>query len=301
MLLIGRDLPSAHHVIDQRIGDENAPYAQRLNLGWVVVGEVCLGTIHNVNGINVNKTYVTCDGRPTVFQLCPNRISLKETYKDIDTIGSEVFIKSRDHDKPGTSVEDRLFVELMEQKMIKNSNGHWTAPLPFRPERPRLPNNKVQALKRAKLLDHSLKNNQLKKEHMVKFMQEILDKGYAQQAPPLDDKEECWYLPLFGMYHPKKPTQIRGVFDSSAQFKGVSLNKVLMSGPDLTNNLLGILMRFRKDSIAVTGDFEKMFYQFEVDKDHRNFLRFFWYDNNDPTKQLIEYGMCVHVFGNTPS
>ena len=108
----------------------------------------------------------------------------------------------------------------------------------------------------------------------------------------------------FGVYHPKKPTQIRGVFDSSAQFKGVSLNKVLMSGTDLTNNLLGILMKvmmFQKDSIAVTGDIEKMFYQFEVDKDHRNFLRFFWYDDNDPTKQLIEYRMCVHVFGNTPS
>ena len=128
MLLIGRDRPSAHHVIDQSIGDENAQYAQRLNLGWVVVAEVCLGTIHDINSINVNKTYVTCDGRPTVFQLCPNRISLKETYKDIDTIGSEVFIKSRDDDKPGTSVEDRLFVELMEEKMIKNSNGHWTAP-----------------------------------------------------------------------------------------------------------------------------------------------------------------------------
>ena len=94
---------------------------------------------------------------------------------------------------------------------------------------------------------------------MVTFMQEILDKGYAARAPPLDDKEECWYLPLFGVYHPKKPTQIRGVFDSSVQFKGVSLNKVLMSGPDLTNNLLGILMGFRKDSIAVTGDTEKMF------------------------------------------
>ena len=47
MLLIGRDLPSAHHVIDQRIGDENAPYAQMLNLGWVVVREVCLGTIYD--------------------------------------------------------------------------------------------------------------------------------------------------------------------------------------------------------------------------------------------------------------
>ena len=34
---------------------------------------------------------------------------------------------------------------------------------------------------------------------MVTFMQEILDKGYAERAPPLDDKEECWYLPVRGV------------------------------------------------------------------------------------------------------
>jgi hypothetical protein len=32
MLLIGRDLIAAHHVLDQRIGHGNAPYAQKLPL-----------------------------------------------------------------------------------------------------------------------------------------------------------------------------------------------------------------------------------------------------------------------------
>ncbi len=31
------------------------------------------------------------------------------------------------------------------------------------------------------------------------------------------------------------------------------------------------------------------------------FLRFLWYMDNDPEKELIEYRMCVHVFGNSPS
>lgn len=33
MLLIGRDLIEAHHVLDQRIGPPNSPYAQKLPLG----------------------------------------------------------------------------------------------------------------------------------------------------------------------------------------------------------------------------------------------------------------------------
>ncbi|XP_060602162.1 uncharacterized protein LOC132755319 [Ruditapes philippinarum] len=131
-------------------------------------------------------------------------------------------------------------------------------------------------------------------------MENLLNKGYCERAPHLEN-EECWYLPLFGVYHPKKKDKIRIVFDSSSKFDGVSLNSVLMTGPDLTNSLTGILMRFRRDRIAVSGDIEQMFYQFRVDETHRNYLRFLWYEDNDFNKPLIEYRMCVHVFGNAPS
>lgn len=117
----------------------------------------------------------------------------------------------------------------------------------------------------------------------------------------LSDGEECWYLPLFGVYHPKKPDQIRRVFDSSAKFNGVSLNDVLLSGPDLSNSLLGVLIRFRKEMVTVTADVQHMFRCFLVREDHRNFLRFLWHKDNDLEKETIEYRMRVHVFGNRPS
>ena len=34
--------------------------------------------------------------------------------------------------------------------------------------------------------------------------------------------------------------------------KEVSLNDVLLTGPDLNNTLLGVLMRFRKEPVAIT-------------------------------------------------
>jgi hypothetical protein len=64
-------------------------------------------------------------------------------------------------------------------------------------------------------------------------------------------------------------------------FEGVSLNSLLMSGPDLTNNLFGVLMRFRKNAVAITSDVEQMFYQFRVTENHRDYIRFFWYQDND--------------------
>jgi len=43
-ILNGRDLIEAHAVHDQKIGPKNTPYAQKLALGWVIVGEACLGS-----------------------------------------------------------------------------------------------------------------------------------------------------------------------------------------------------------------------------------------------------------------
>lgn len=102
-----------------------------------------------------------------------------------------------------------------------------------------------------------------------------------------------------GVYYPKKPSQIRVVFDSSAQCQGTSLNQVLLSGPNLTNDLFGILLRFRQGPVAVTVDIQQMFYGFYVQPDHRKYLRFFWSKGNDMKNGLVEYKMNIHVFGNT--
>lgn len=111
------------------------------------------------------------------------------------------------------------------------------------------------------------------KEHFLEFVQKMLLNNHAVVAPPLQEGLECWYLPSFGVYHPKKPDQIRVVFDSSAPFKGVSLNDVLLTGPDLNNSLLGVLMRFRKEPVAITADTQHMFHCFVLREDHSNGLR----------------------------
>ncbi len=139
------------------------------------------------------------------------------------------------------------------------------------------------------------------REHFLSFMDKMFKNGHAELAPPLSEREEQWYLPTFGVYHPKKPNQIRVVFDSSAQHNGVSLNDVLLTGPDLNNTLVGVLIRFRKEAIAFTADIEQMFYCFLVREEDRNFLRFLWFQDNDLSKDIVDYHMRVHVFGNSPS
>ena len=103
------------------------------------------------------------------------------------------------------------------------------------------------------------------------------------------------------MYHSKKPEKIRVVFDCSAQFQGMSLNSELLQGPDLTNNLVGILLRFRQDPVAVMGDVQSMFHQVRVPVEDRDFLWFLWWPGGNLAKSLEEYRMTVHLFGAVSS
>lgn len=42
LLLLGQDVLQVHKVRYQFNGPNNTPYAPKLDLGWVVIGEVCL-------------------------------------------------------------------------------------------------------------------------------------------------------------------------------------------------------------------------------------------------------------------
>ena len=57
------------------------------------------------------------------------------------------------------------------------------------------------------------------------------------------------------------------MFDCAAKFKGTSLNDQLLQGPDLTNGLLGVIIRFRQEPVAMVANVEGMFHQVWVAPD----------------------------------
>ena len=130
-------------------------------------------------------------------------------------------------------------------------------------------------------------------------MNEILSRGDMEKASAVDQDEDLkWYIPHHGVYHPKK-NKIRVVFDCSAKCKGTSLNDHLLSRPNLTNNLIGVLCRFRRYPYAITCDREKTFHQFVARKEDRDYLQFLWWPKGNVSQDPKEYRMKVHLFGAT--
>ena len=166
-------------------------------------------------------------------------------------------------------------------------------PLPFR-TRPCLPDNRRVAMRRADHVERRFRSNDKYHQDYKAFMEGMLERGDAEKIP-LDElgHKPSWYIPHHGIYHPNKPDKIRVIFDCRAKCQGTSLNDHLLKGPDLTNGLTGVSIRFREERVAFMCDVEKMFHQFRVDTQDRNYLRFLWMGE--------DYRMRVHLFGASSS
>lgn len=133
-------------------------------------------------------------------------------------------------------------------------------------------------------------------------MNDIISQVDTERVPTLElENQPAWYIPHHGIYHPHKPGKIRVVFDCSARFHETSLNDHLLTGPDLTNTLVGVLCRFRKGPIAIMCDIERMFHQFHVAKEHQDYLRFLWWDDGNLDSKPSVYRIKVHLFGAASS
>ena len=115
-------------------------------------------------------------------------------------------------------------------------------------------------------------------------MQKLLHNGYAEEVPN-QELSRCdgkvFYLPHHAVFHPQKPEKLRIVFDCAAVHNdtGISLNMNVLQGPDLTNSLIGTLLRFREREIVIMADIEEFFLMVRVTPDHRDVLRFLWWPN----------------------
>ena len=282
-LLIGCNCPAALTPLEVVSGGSQEPFALKTELGWSVIGPV-------------HPNY-ECPGPGYVHRTTTREILAPEPADILKAL--EADFSDRNIGEKSLSQEDMRFMDLMKKEIRETESGHLEMPLPFKTACPQVPDNYKTASFRLAHLQRKLETDEDYKRKYCQFMDELLDKGYAERAP--EKVHNAWYLPHHGVFHPKKPGRLRIVFDCAARHKGMSLNDLLLTGPELTNTLLGVLCRFRKENIAVICDVEKMFFQFRVPACERDFLRFLWWEDHDCSKPPAEFRMTAHLFGASSS
>ena len=268
-LLIGQD--NGHLLIPLEVrydmNDMKLPYATRSVYGWALNGPV---------------------GEPGVRNATCFHVTLEQRVENLWAL------ENRDSEDLCHSIEDRKVLDLWESE-ISLRDGHYTLPIPWKDGQPALPNNKGLAIGRLQ--------SQVKRLNKVGLMKtyddnvtSMVSNGYAERVPEseLDLADgSVWYLPHRHVVSDSKPGKIRIVFDCAAKYQDICLNSQCFQGPDITNKLIRVLLRFRQFKYAVMADIEKMYLQVRAPLHDRNALRFLWFEH----EKLTEYRMTCHLFG----
>ncbi|VDP55986.1 unnamed protein product [Schistosoma margrebowiei] len=275
-LLIGCDAPDAHRVLEQRLGDRKHPFAVRTHLGWMIIGPKGVSrSLHQV-------------------QWC--HCSANDILRDLERLYNHEF-EDTDTFRSGYSVEDKKALEIVSDS-FKLVGGHFQVGLPWKYDKPRLPNNLELAERRLECLrKRFMKDNSLLEKYQV-VMNKHLSKGYITEASKeeVDHDAVCWYIPHHPVINPKKPGKLRIVFDCAAVYQGCYLNDQLLRGTNTVNSLIGVLLRFRLGNVALAADIEEMFLQVKIPKQDRGAFRLLWWEDGDIRRKPKEYCLTVHPF-----
>lgn len=115
-----------------------------------------------------------------------------------------------------------------------------------------------------------------------------------------DWKGPVWYVSHLVAPNPHSiTTPVRLVWNSSQKFKGLSMNDLLLKGPDVLNPIRAVLLRFRRGVHAALGVIKKMYNSVWLEDLEMHLHRFLWRDSEDG--EIEEYAINRVNIGNRPA
>ena len=254
-------------------------------LGWVIFG------ISPGSESQVNKVY-------HVKFLSP--VDITDFWKT-ESMGVDV--------KPCVCEADNLSqIEREEAKIIEDScekvGDQWlNMPYPWKRDPKSLPDNRVQAVKRLQATEwHLSKSPEIAKAYQ-QHIEEMNSLNFARKLSDVEIKDykgPVHYVSHHEVLRPeKKSTPIRIVFNSSTNFQGHCLNDYWIKGPDLLNSLFRVILHFRENAVAISGDISKMYHRILTPEKDQHVHRFLWRNmetNRDPDVHVE----TVLTFGDKP-
>ncbi|XP_062557384.1 uncharacterized protein LOC134222257 [Armigeres subalbatus] len=166
--------------------------------------------------------------------------------------------------------------------------------------------SKQMALRRFHHTERRLKLNCDLRSQYSDFMMEYIELGHMKcigvaDDSSLDEGKIVCYLPHHAVFkETSSTTKMRVVFDGSAKTStNYSLNEALLTGPTIQDELLEIMIRFRKHAVALVADVAKMYRQILIHDDDKPLQRILW--RFDPSDPIAVYELQTVTYGLSPS
>ncbi|XP_062707477.1 uncharacterized protein LOC134288004 [Aedes albopictus] len=283
-ILIGMKNANLGYPLKGREGKPNEPIATKTRLGWVLHGG-CDGTdlLLAYHGVQCGCSETSDD-------------FLEQTIREYFSLEGLGVTKQ---DKPLFSKEDQRALEILH-KIVQTDNGQYETRLLWKYDEFRLPNSKPAALRRLHCLESRMKREPELAVALRAKIEDYKEKGYIRKLveAELQELQRIWYIPIFPVFNANKPGKLRIVWDCAAKTGNVSLNSMLVKGPDQLTPLTDVLYRFRENKIGISGDIREMFLQVRIAKEDQGCQLFLWKDDPEDevpstyVSQVMTFGAC---------
>lgn len=287
LLLIGSDNPHLLTPIQPiRKGPIGGPIAVCTQLGWSLQGQM--------SPMQPSRGNQQCLHIMTV-PTCDDLIHHVERLWQVDTLPYNEKMVTR-------SKQDREAYTMLQNATIRvNVDGVqcYATPLLRRTSMSLLHAETESVLSSLRSTERRLVRDPERAKAYCTEIQKLEVAGYVAKITPEEANKstESWYIPHHMVHHNGKD---RIVFNCSFKHQGQSLNDQLLPGPTLGPSLLGVLLRFRQHTVAISGDIKGMFHHVRLLPGDRSVLRFLWRAMHREVEPDI-YEWQVLPFGTTCS
>ena len=187
---------------------------------------------------------------------------------DLDTIGIN---------PEAPNIEDQMTQEYYNNTVEYKDDQYWVR-LPWKLNAPSLPTNYINAKGQLMHMWSNLRKNKtmLQQYHNIIKAQE--ESKFIEKVEEPVNHNIGHYLPHHAVKKDSVTTPIRVVFNCSSRASkgGNSLNDCLYTGPNLTENLIDVLVKFRINPYTLVADISKAFLRIGLKDEDRDFTKFLW-------------------------
>lgn len=180
---------------------------------------------------------------------------------------------------------------------------HWHAKYPWLEDPATLPSNRSAVEATFLRMERQLTREPEWKATYAAQVHEMVERRAAMKLSK--DVLQAWTGPVWYISHLIVPnphsvtTPVRLVWNSSQKCRGVSLNDLLLKGPDVLNSIRAVLLRFRRGQFAALGDIKKMYNSVWLEDQEVHLHRFLWRDSEK--EELGEYAVTRVNIGDKPA
>ncbi|XP_046142264.1 uncharacterized protein LOC123987928 [Osmia bicornis bicornis] len=185
----------------------------------------------------------------------------------------------------------------------RHTDGRYIVRIPFKENITQLGYSRDQAERRLRSLERKLGKQPDLRAQYIEFMSEYESLGHmSKMSEIVDNSHTGFYLPHHAVFKAQSTTtKLRVVFDGSAKSSsGLSLNDCQLIGSPVQNDLLSILLRFRKHRYVISADIAKMYRQILVHPEDRKFQRLLWRSDPQQPVGLFELNTVTYGTASAP-